>query len=105
MIQIEDWEYEYNAIPTMMKNEKKWLLEQVQKDLWKCDFWKPAFYKVLNPSQDIRYHKIDSICLVVSRLLSLLICICTMFFESFRKNTRLPAGGVLLRALYNWAWE
>ena len=48
MIQIEDWEYEYNAMPTMMKNEKKWLLEQVQKDLWKCDFWKPAFYKVLN---------------------------------------------------------
>ena len=48
MVEIEDWEYEYNTMPTMMKNEKKWLLEQVQKELWKCDFWKPAFYKVLN---------------------------------------------------------
>ena len=40
MIEIEDWEYECNGMPTMMKTEKKWLLEKVQKDLWKCDFWK-----------------------------------------------------------------
>ena len=31
----------------MMKTEKKWLLEKVQKDLWKCDFWKPTFFNVL----------------------------------------------------------
>lgn len=48
MIEIDDWEYEYNTMPTMMKKERKWILEQVQKELWKCDFWKPAFYKVLN---------------------------------------------------------
>lgn len=47
MIEIEDWEYECNGMPTMMKTEKKWLLEKVQKDLWKCDFWKPTFFNVL----------------------------------------------------------
>ena len=48
MIEIENWDYEFNGMTAMMKREKKWLLEQVQKELWKCDFWKPAFYKVLN---------------------------------------------------------
>lgn len=47
MIEIERWKHDLYLTPTFMKNEKKWLLEHSQKELWKCDFWKPAFYKVL----------------------------------------------------------
>ena len=48
MINIKDWEYELKPMAPMIKQEKKWLLEHAQTKLWKSDFWKPVFYKVLN---------------------------------------------------------
>ena len=40
--------YELCSPSTLTKYEKKWFLESVQSELWKSDFWKPVFYKVLN---------------------------------------------------------
>ncbi len=47
MVELKDWEYEFISMPTVIKQEKRWLLERTQKNLWKCDFWKSVFYKVL----------------------------------------------------------
>ena len=48
MIKIAEWEYEIVPQITVMKREIKWLLERAQTELWKKDFWKLVFFKVLN---------------------------------------------------------
>lgn len=40
--------YELCSQTTLLKDEKKWLLERAQGELWKSDFWKQKFFQVLN---------------------------------------------------------
>ncbi len=52
---IEDWkyllddlEYEWYSNTMIFAVEKARLLDQAQKKLWKADFWRPSFFRVIN---------------------------------------------------------
>lgn len=47
VIQIEEDDYDFLSRKTMLAFEKTWLLEKFQSILWKAEFWKTSFYKVL----------------------------------------------------------